>query len=90
MLSIFALHCTAFLISISHFAGYSARYFLPLIVPFVVIVVAGAPRLCGMVRRRVGAEALRWMLVAVPMLLVAAWIGTLTATLIAFHFEGLR
>lgn len=90
MLSVFALHCTAFLISISFFAGYSARYFLPLIVPFVVIVVAGAPRVCGMVRRRVGAEALRWILVAVPMLLAAAWIGTLTATIIAFHFEGLR
>jgi hypothetical protein len=90
MLSVFLLHCGAFLISISLFAGYSARYFLPLIVPFAVIVVAGAPRLCGMVRRRVGGEALRVMLVAVPMLLAAAWIGTLTATLIAFHFEGLR
>ena len=90
MLAVFALHAAAFLVSIAIFPGYSARYFLPMIVPFVVIVVAGAPRLGGMIRRRVGAEALRWMLVAVPMLLVAAWIGTIIATIIAFHYEGLQ
>jgi 4-amino-4-deoxy-L-arabinose transferase-like glycosyltransferase len=90
MLAVFLLHGAAFMVSISMFAGYSARYFLPMIVPFIVIAVMGAQRLFGAVQRRFGVEAVRWTLVALPVLLAAAWLGTFAASLIAFHFEGLQ
>lgn len=90
MLAVFLLHGAAFIVSISIFAGYSARYFLPMIVPFMVIVVMGAQRLLGAVRKRFGLGAVRWTLVALPALLAAAWLGTFAASLIAFHFEGLQ
>ena len=61
-----------------------------MIVPFVVILVIGAERFFSVLRARLGAEALRWTLVALPVLLAAAWIGTFAASLIAFHFEGTR
>jgi 4-amino-4-deoxy-L-arabinose transferase-like glycosyltransferase len=89
MLAVFLLHCAAFFVSISMFAGYSARYFLPMIVPFVVMAVIGAQRLFAALRRQFGGEAMRWTMVAMPVLLAAAWIGTFVAAIIAFHFEGL-
>jgi Dolichyl-phosphate-mannose-protein mannosyltransferase len=90
MLAVFLLHCAAFLVSISVFAGYSARYFLPMIVPFIVIAVIGAQRILAALRTRFGVEALRWTLVALPVLLTAVWLGTFVSTVVAFHFRGMK
>jgi 4-amino-4-deoxy-L-arabinose transferase-like glycosyltransferase len=87
MLIVLALHTAAFVVSISLVAGYSARYFLPMIVPCLVIAVIGAQWLLGAIRARFGVEAVRWTLAGVMLTLAAAWLGTFAATIVAFHFE---
>jgi 4-amino-4-deoxy-L-arabinose transferase-like glycosyltransferase len=88
MWALFALHTAAFIVSISFFAGYSARYFLPMIVPFIVLAIAGAQRLFVALRGRFGAEIAGWTLLGVMMMLTIVWLGTFNAVIAAFHFEG--
>jgi hypothetical protein len=88
MLTVLVLHAAAFLVSISLVAGYSARYFLPMIVPFIVVALLGAQRLFDVLRARAGADAVRWTVTGVILTLAIVWIGTFSAALAAFHFEG--
>ncbi len=88
MLQVFALHTAVFLVSISIWAGYSARYFLPMIVPVSVVSVMGARSLCVAIRARLGVHAGRWTLIGVLAAHTTVWLGTFTATVMAFHFEG--
>jgi 4-amino-4-deoxy-L-arabinose transferase-like glycosyltransferase len=88
MLLVFVLHTVAFLVSISYFAGYSARYFLPMIVPFIVVAVTGARSVFAALRAQAGAESVRWTLAGLMLTLAVAWLGTFGAVIAAFHFEG--
>jgi 4-amino-4-deoxy-L-arabinose transferase-like glycosyltransferase len=87
MLTVFVLHAAAFLVSISLVAGYSARYFLPMIVPFIVITLLGARKLLALLRERIGADPVRWAITGMMLTLAIVWIGTFSAVLAAFHFE---
>jgi 4-amino-4-deoxy-L-arabinose transferase-like glycosyltransferase len=88
MLSVFALHTAAFFVSISIWAGFSARYFLPMIVPMIVVTMMGARAMMPGIRQRMGAVAGQWTLIVVVLLLAVGWIATFMSTLLAFHFEG--
>jgi hypothetical protein len=90
MLGVLALHSAAFVVSISIWAGYSARYFLPMTVPLIVVATMGSRVLLNAMRRRLGLDAACWTMVGVLFTVPVAWLTTLTTALLAFHFEGLR